>query len=82
MIKLKPWQWVILATPIAAIALFFLIAAGWQIHLWGISWIWGIFVLTLVGWRWLLVKWTKPSLVPLEKVVLQLVGWVGYTNRT
>ncbi|MEA5471605.1 GTPase family protein [Spirulina sp. 06S082] len=72
MIKLKPWQWVILATPIAAIALFFLIAAGWQIQAWGISWIWGIFVLTLVGWRWLLVKWTKPNLVPLEEVVTQL----------
>ncbi|MFM7579867.1 MAG: GTPase, partial [Microcystaceae cyanobacterium] len=34
--------------------------ASWQIHQWGLSWVWGIITLVLVGWRWLLVRWTKP----------------------
>jgi predicted GTPase len=74
MIRLKPWQWVVLTTPIAAIALFFLVAAGGQIHAWGINWIWGIFVLTFVAWRWLLVQWTKPKIIPLEEARRQLEG--------
>ena len=59
MIRLKSWQWLILATPIVSIILFFGIAAGAQINRWGVTWIWGVIVLVLVGWRWLLVKWTK-----------------------
>ena len=56
MVRLKSWQWVILATPIASIVIFFLIAAGGQIHRWGINWIWGVFIFVFVGWRWLLAK--------------------------
>ncbi|WP_414530001.1 GTPase family protein [Nodularia chucula] len=62
MLRLKLWQWVVLALPIALIITFLLISAGMQIHSWGISWIWGIFTLVFVGWRWLLVRWTKPQM--------------------
>ncbi len=60
MMRLKPWQWVVLASPVIIIVSFFIITTGIQIHQWGINWIWGIFILILLGWRWLLVKWTKP----------------------
>ncbi|MGF1542288.1 MAG: GTPase family protein [Pleurocapsa sp.] len=72
MVRLKPWQLVILALPIALIVIFFLIAAGSQIHDWGINWIWAIIILVFVGWRWLLVKWTKPAIAELEAVVEKL----------
>ncbi|WP_310415768.1 GTPase [Chamaesiphon sp. OTE_8_metabat_110] len=60
--QLKPWQWAILVSPIASVVIFLLIAAGTKIHEWGINWIWGIFTLLLVGWRWLLVRWTRSSI--------------------
>jgi uncharacterized protein len=60
--QLKPWQWAILVSPIACIVIFLLIAAGVKIHEWGLSWIWGVFTLVFVGWRWLLVRWTKSSI--------------------
>jgi hypothetical protein len=66
MISLKPWQLVILALPIATIVIFLLIAAGTQIHDWGINWIWGIVILVFAGWRWLLVKWTRPAIAEIE----------------
>ena len=59
--QLKPWQWAILVSPIASIVIFLLISAGVKIHEWGINWIWGVFTLALVGWRWLLVRWTQKS---------------------
>lgn len=69
MVRLKLWQWVVLAIPIATIVGFLLVAAGWQIHNWGLSWIWGVFTLILVGWRWLLVRWTRPVVQQIEAVV-------------
>ncbi|EAZ94095.1 GTPase family protein [Crocosphaera chwakensis] len=72
MIKLKSWQWVILASPLVIIVSFFIIAAGLQIHQWGINWIWGIFILMLLGWRWLLVKWTKPVEQQIETLITQV----------
>lgn len=66
MVRLKLWQWVILAAPIAAIIIFLLVSAGTQIHAWGINWIWGIFTLIFVGWRWLLGKWTQPVIQQME----------------
>ena len=72
MIRLKLWQWVVLASPIAAIVSFLLAAAGWQIHNWGLSWIWGVFTLILVGWRWLLVRWTRPVVQQMEAVVAEI----------
>ena len=72
MIRLKLWQWVVLASPIAAIVSFLLAAAGWQIHNWGLSWIWSVFTLILVGWRWLLVRWTRPVVQQMEAVVAEV----------
>jgi uncharacterized protein len=60
--QLKSWQWAILISPIASVVIFLLIAAGTQIHEWGINWIWGVLTLLLVGWRWLLVRWTQASI--------------------
>ena len=72
MVRLKPWQWIVLALPIAAIVVFVIVAAGLQIRAWGISWIWGIFVLLLLGWRWLLVRWTKPIAAQVEAAIAQV----------
>ncbi|MFM6068477.1 MAG: GTPase, partial [Sphaerospermopsis kisseleviana] len=66
MVRLKLWQLIILISPIAIIITFLLVSAGMQIHAWGINWIWGIFTLVFVGWRWLLVKWTKPAVNQIE----------------
>lgn len=72
MVRLKLWQWFVLAIPIAFIITFLLVAAGSQIHAWGISWIWGVFTLLFVGWRWLLVKWTQPAVNQVEAVLAQV----------
>ncbi len=72
MIRLKPWQWVVLASPVIVIVSFFIIATGIQIHQWGINWIWAILVLILLGWRWLLVKWTKPVEQQIETFISQV----------
>ena len=69
MVSIKPWQIAILVLPIAAIVIFLLIAAGSQIHDWGINWIWGVVVLVFAVWRWLLVKWTKPPLAEMESAI-------------
>jgi uncharacterized protein len=72
MVRLKLWQWVVLAIPIVFIIIFLLVSAGSQIHAWGISWIWGVFTLLFVGWRWLLVKWTQPAVNQVEAVLAQV----------
>lgn len=72
MVRLKPWQWVVLATPIASIITFLLVSAGLQIHEWGINWIWGVVTLLLVGWRWLLVKWTGSEVNQLEAALAEV----------
>jgi len=72
MVRLKLWQWVILAIPIATIIIFLLVAAGLQINAWGINWIWAVFTVVFVAWRWLLVKWTQPEI---EQVQAALAGF-------
>ncbi len=67
--SIKPWQVAILILPIATIVIFLLVAAGSQIHNWGINWIWGVVVLVFVLWRWLLVKWTKPPLAEIQEAL-------------
>ncbi|MGB7522429.1 MAG: GTPase, partial [Spirulinaceae cyanobacterium] len=71
MVALKKWQWILLISPIAVLVSFLLISAGWQIHQWGINWIWGLFILILAGWRWLLVKWTRPAAMEIETAVAE-----------
>ena len=72
MVNIKPWQLIILILPIAAIVIFLLIAAGSQIHDWGINWVWGIFIIVFAVWRWLLVKWTQPGLAEIEAVMEEI----------
>ncbi|HEY9659031.1 MAG TPA: GTPase, partial [Allocoleopsis sp.] len=72
MVQLKLWQWVVLALPILLIVSFLLIAAGLQIHSWGLSWIWAVVTLVFVGWRWLLGQWTQPMLRQVEAVVAEV----------
>ena len=69
MVRFKAWQWGVLAIPLIAIVGFILVAAGWQIQHWGLSWIWAVFLVLLLGWRWLLAKWTQPQLAQLEAAV-------------
>lgn len=71
---LKTWQWIVLVVPIALPVIFVLVAAGRQIHEWGINWIWAIFLLLFVVWRSLLARWTKPAIKQLESVVAELEG--------
>jgi uncharacterized protein len=72
MIRLKLWQWIVLVLPIVSIVGFVIVAAGMQIHQWGISWIWAIFTILLVGWRWLVVRWTKPMINQVEAVIAEV----------
>lgn len=69
MVSIKPWQVAVLVLPIAAIVIFLLVAAGSQIHDWGINWIWGVVVLVFAVWRWLLVKWTKSPVAEMESAI-------------
>ena len=72
MVSIKPWQIAILVLPIAAIVIFLLVAAGTQIHDWGINWIWGVVIIVFALWRWLLVKWTKSPVAEMESAIEDL----------
>ena len=72
MVKLQRWQWIVLIAPIALVILFLLVSAAIQIHDWGLSWIWAIVGLVFVGWRWVLVRWTRPVLTELEDAIAEL----------
>jgi uncharacterized protein len=72
MIRLKRSQWIILAFPLIIVIGFLLFCAGKQIHDWGINWIWGVFILIFMGWRWLLVKWTKPITAQLDGIIAEI----------
>ncbi len=82
MIQLKKWQLTILAIPPLAVVAFLMISAGRQINNWGINWIWGIFALVFVGWRWLLVKWTRPTVTQMEKVIAEVNKQIPTTDNT
>ncbi len=69
MLRLKTWQGLILAVPIAAVVIFLIVAAGFQIHQWGLNWIWAVFTLIFVAWRFLLVKWTRPAVGEIEAAI-------------
>jgi hypothetical protein len=70
--RLTRLQWLVLALPIVAIGGFLAIAAGWQIRQWGISWIWAIFIVVMLGWRWLLVHWTRPMRQQFDAMVAKV----------
>jgi predicted GTPase len=80
MVRLKLWQWIVLVSPIATIIIFLMISAGLQIHEWRINWIWGVFTLLLVGWRWLLVKWTRPAVEQMEAIMAEVTKELESTS--
>ena len=67
--RLKRWQWIVLATPIALIVGFLITLAGLKIHEWGINWIWAVFIFLFVGWRWLLVHWTRSAVQEVQAIL-------------
>ncbi|HIK45278.1 MAG TPA: 50S ribosome-binding GTPase [Leptolyngbyaceae cyanobacterium M65_K2018_010] len=71
MIRIQPWQWVLLALPPLAIVGLMVIAAGLQIQAWGLNWLWAVIVVLLVGWRWLLAHWLRPVRPPLATALQQ-----------
>ncbi|NET24165.1 GTPase family protein [Okeania sp. SIO1I7] len=82
MIRLKLWQLVILTIPLVSVVAFLMISAGMQINQWGINWIWGVFILLFVGWRWLLVKWTRPTVAQMKKVMAEVNKQIEFTDDT
>jgi hypothetical protein len=72
MVRLHPWQWAVLLIPIAAVVTFLVITAGVQIHTWNLNWIWVVIGLVFVGWRWLLVHWTRPDREQIEALLAEL----------
>lgn len=71
MIKLQPWQWIILALPPLGILGLVMAAAGAQIHTWGLNWIWAVVVVALVVWRWVLARWLTPLRQPMTAALTQ-----------
>lgn len=69
MLRLKTWQGLILTVPIAAVVIFLIVAASVQINQWGLNWIWAVFTLIFVAWRFLLVKWTRPVVGEIEATI-------------
>ncbi len=72
MIRLKRWQWLALTAPIALVVGFLLTAAGFQIHAWGLNWIWAVVILLFAGWRWLLVRWTRSAVGDIQAVFAEV----------
>ena len=72
LMRLKPWQVGLLVAPIAIIVGFMLVAAGQQIRAWHLNWIWAVFIFMLLGWRWLLVRWTRPAIKEAEALVSEV----------
>ncbi len=73
MVRLRPWQWIVLALPIAGLISLWICLAGVQLHHWGLDWLWAVFLLILLGWRFLLVRWLQPpELATLEATLADL----------
>jgi hypothetical protein len=73
-VRFKPWQIAVLVAPIVLIGAFLLVAAGQQIRAWEINWIWAAVVFVLLGWRWLLARWTRPALAQAEAIVSEVTA--------
>ncbi len=74
MLQLPWWKWLLLALPPVAIALLVLIPASVQLHTWGLSWLWAVVLLVLLGWRWGVAHWL---LRPPAPEVGELLGQNG-----
>ncbi len=73
-LRIKPWQVAVLVAPMVLIVVFLLIAAGQQIRAWGLNWIWAVVVVLLLGWRWLLARWTRPAFAQAEALVSEVAA--------
>ncbi|MGK7946694.1 MAG: GTPase family protein [Microcystaceae cyanobacterium] len=82
MIRLKAWQWSLLSLPPILIVGFMITAAGWQIHQWGIDWIWAVIIVMLAGWRSLLARWLRPSTDSLRSLDTQLNDSTPLSSET
>ncbi len=71
-VRIRPWQVGVLVAPIVVIVMFLLVAAGQQIRAWGINWIWAVVIFVLLGWRWLVVRWTRPAIAQAEALVSEV----------
>ena len=80
-IRIKPWQIAVLIAPVALIVIFLLVAAGAQIRAWGINWIWGVVIFVLLGWRWLLVTWTRPAIAQAEALVSEVTAEIDAATQ-
>ncbi|MEM8505209.1 MAG: GTPase [Cyanobacteria bacterium P01_D01_bin.1] len=78
--RLKPWRVAVLIAPIAVIVTFLLVAAGQQIRTWHLNWIWAVFIFVLLGWRWLVVRWTRPAIAQAEAIVSEMTAELEEAN--
>ncbi|MGF1457707.1 MAG: GTPase family protein [Leptolyngbyaceae cyanobacterium] len=86
MLKLQQWQWGLLIAPPVLLVGGLAVLAGMQLQTWGVSWVWGLVAIAVVGWRWLLSRWTKPDATALQTqlstVRSQLQETLGETAET
>ncbi len=80
LMRLKPWRVAVLIAPIAVIVTFLLVAAGQQIRAWHLNWIWAVFIFVLAGWRWLVVRWTRPAIAQAEAIVSEMNAELAEAN--
>ena len=64
MTSLNRWQLILIILPPTAIVVAVIVIASWQLHTWGLSWLWGVLIVVGVLWRVLLARWLR-SLTPL-----------------
>jgi hypothetical protein len=72
MIRLTRGQWIVLLVPPALLIAALFGVAGVQLQSWGLSWVWGLVAIAVVGWRWLLSQWTKPTTAQLEQNLVEV----------
>ncbi|MGF1523415.1 MAG: GTPase family protein [Leptolyngbyaceae cyanobacterium] len=67
MLRLKRWQWGILAIFPTILIGGLIILAAIQLQAWGLTWVWALVALGVVGWQWLLSRWTRLNPETLER---------------
>ncbi|MEL7314318.1 MAG: GTPase, partial [Cyanobacteria bacterium J06559_3] len=72
MLRLKRWQWGTLAIPPIVFISGLVVVAAIQLQAWGLTWVWGLVALGVVGWQWLLSRWTRPRTETLEQSLTEV----------
>jgi uncharacterized protein len=65
MASLNRWQLILILFPPTTIVVAVIVIASWQLHTWGLSWLWAVLIIVGVAWRVLLARWLR-SLTPLS----------------